>query len=145
VNDSHWQDFDREFCLKAAAMRIWKWTTHDTDLWDYHVTAVAAAGKGPIQSGPSVPPYGQSGRLMGYQRPPTRPTLKTTNRGRGQEGDNLTPWRKRACYSWNFDRSCAKEAKGEVCSFLHTCYSCGHEDHAAWNAQCIPQKELESS
>jgi len=58
VNGSHWQDFDREFRLKAAVMGNWKWSTHDADLWDYHVTAVAAVGKGPSQSGPSVSPYG---------------------------------------------------------------------------------------
>ena len=45
--------------------------THNADLWDYHVTAVAAAAvKGPSQSGPSVSHSGQFERPMGYQRPP---------------------------------------------------------------------------
>ena len=77
VNGSHWQDFDREFRLKAAVMGNWKWAVHDLDLWDYHVTDVVASSKAQSQSGPSAPPYGQPGCLMGYQCPPTKPGLIT--------------------------------------------------------------------
>ena len=63
--------------LKAAVMGNWKWAVHDSDLWDYHVTAVAASSKAQSQSGPSAQPYGQPGCLMGYQRPPTKPVLIT--------------------------------------------------------------------
>ena len=84
MNGSHWQDFHQEFHLKAAVMGNWKWAVYDSDLWDYHVTAVTASSKAQSQSGPSAPPYGQPGRLMGYQRPPTKPVLKHTKRGRGK-------------------------------------------------------------
>ena len=83
-------------------MENWKWAVNDSDLWDYHVTAVAASSKAQSQSGPnSAPPYGQPGCLMGYQCCPTKPVLKHTKRGRGQDGDNAgsTLWNKRACYS----------------------------------------------
>ena len=56
VKGSRWLDLDQEFRLKAAAQGNWKWSIHDVDLWDYHVTAAAGTNQGLGQGGPTPAP-----------------------------------------------------------------------------------------
>ena len=132
VSGSRWIEFDKEYRLKAVAQGNHKWSSHDADLWDYYVTtatAVQAQGSS-IASG-----YGNQHPRWGAQqsdqsRTMGKPSQRAAKRGRGAEGSQTTqPWKKRACYSLNFDGACKKEAEGFTCPFLHVCYTCGAEGH----------------
>ena len=114
VCNSHWQEYDRAYRRKAAAMGQKDWSHHDADLWDRYITGPSQA---PMSSDltPSRP---SNQRFIPYQKSKQLGSLPLSSQ-----------WKKSVCFSHNFDNVCARSSKGIPCPYAHICYSCGRSDH----------------
>ena len=131
LRGSRWIDFDKEFHTKVAALGNRKCSTHYGELWDYYVTGAAATQAQNNAGGPSSQAnYHPKG--SGYQGDHYRQRAPK----RAADSQDPLAWRRRVCYSYNFDGACVQ---GQVCPFLHICYTCGAEDHMS--ADCPNHKQ----